>query len=87
MERLQARLEASVYVFTILHYAHNTYEVFRDAYNRLLDSLGQKIDTTKEDVKNMIQQMSIKTGIEIPGIPSSKISLAPHVEDYPKVQY
>ena len=87
MERLQARLEASVYVFTILHYAHNTYEVFRDAYNRLLDSLGQKIDTTKEDVKNMIQQMSIKTGVEIPGIPSSEISLAPRAEDYPKVRY
>ena len=30
---------------------------------------------------------SIKTGVEIPGIPLSEISLAPRAEDYPKVQY
>jgi len=87
IECLQGRLEASVYVFTILYYVHNTYEVFRDAHKRLLDSLSQKIDMTKEDVKKMIQQMSIKTGVEIPGIPPPGIPLNPKQDDYPYVKY
>ena len=56
-------------------------------YTKLLKSIGGKIDKTREDVKNMVRQISISFVGEIPGVKTSDIPLNPKKENYPKVQF
>ena len=72
---------------SFLLYLHTNHEAVRDSYTRLLESIGGKINKTRDDVKNMIKQISISFVGPIPGVDTSNIPLNLKQKNYPKVQY
>lgn len=81
---LQGRIEAMSYVLVTYIIFHTDREAVRDSYDTLLESIGGKIDKTREDVKNMVEQISINFTGAIPEVKSSDVLKR---EDYPEVQY
>jgi len=81
---LQGRIKAMSYVLVTYVIFHTDHEAVRDSYNALLESIGGKIEQTREDVKNMVEQISINFTGAIPEVKSSDV---PKREDYPEVQY
>ena len=63
------------------------HEAVRDSYNALLEGIGGKIDKTREDVKNLVERISIDFTGAIPGAKSPGSRLDLKREDYPNVQF
>ena len=66
---------------------HSLHKFIRDAYNTLVEDLGQKIDATKEDVRSLIQNLSIKTGTEVRGVLPAGIPLNPRKENFGMLKF
>ena len=50
------------------------YNIVRDAYNSLLEGVGDKVDKTREDIQKMVDHISTNftgeiPGVKVPGIP------------------
>ena len=56
-------------------------------YDRLLASLSKKIDESRDEVKQLIKQASIRAVGPIPGVKTGDIPLHPRRDDYPEVNY
>lgn len=73
----------SVYYYSI----HSVHKFIRDMYNTLVKGFGQKIDATKEDVRSLIQNLLIKTSMEVPGVPLASIPLNPCKENFGMLKF
>ena len=63
------------------------HKFIRDMYNTLVEGLGQKIDATKEDIRSLIQNLSIKTSTGVPDVPPAGILLNPHNENFRMLKF
>jgi len=61
-----ANTQRDVILYVLVTYIifHTDHEAIRDSHNALLESIGGKIEKTREDVKNMEEQITINfTGV------------------------
>lgn len=92
VQNLRGRMVTLSYVlnhsiFYVLHWMYANPKSTRDSYNNLLNTLGQKINETRDNVRNMVQHISTKFVRPIPGAHKMNIPLNSRPEEFTRVKY